>query len=1283
MTHEVLTFVQTLGCAEVGFYGDNEPTIRQILKTVITSRHALGLKTRVFAARVKDSASNSLVENAIQRVRQLACTLVQDVSSRTGLTFPCEHALWSWAGRHAAWCLNRYQVGKDVTSYELIHGRTYAGKICRFAEPVYAYCKPRGKADARWKVGLFLGKTEAQDAWIIGDGVDVMLTRSIRRVDKLWTKNLAYFTGLQTHSFVYQTSFGGRIVPSKRKVAPQRQEGRVLPKLSEVEQRFADEEAAAVMAYARSRQGRLEEQQEVREALEELPDRPLGGTTSVVDPLPAQLGAGGVQVAAPGEPSNATMLAMPSSPRGQVGREGQRPDGEEPSAKRSCAEESLVRRMATIERRLVEVEFAGDKCYHLDEIYSQENVMALDDELGEKELNDNLNVNKIPEEFWSDALLTRTPPEPLPEVDRKADEVEVQRLQAMGVLAPLSEEEERTLGTLTTRMVYDWRVKDYTDPKTNTTRKRWMRRARLVAREYAHQRRDDVHSPASGGQSLRLLPALYLMLRSVGGVEQKDIQIGALDIKDAFLQVEQEVLVQVTTKVGKFRVDRNLPGQRIGAKAWFDHLTEYLKTCDYVFSRENPCLGRRDDGTYLLIHVDDIMFCGMTEGVKKLIMQLKEKFNISVNIAQYEDDTFEFLKRTYKLKDDGIDIMPGCYDDSMIEALENRYGKVKLQSVPCGEDAQDIGSTHFLPMDEAMLYRSLVGSGIYLSQERIEVAFVVKQLASGMSNPTYGHLQVMRKLIGYLKATKGYHSHLGYPSAGQGVHHHYDSKWVVESFTDADWSGNKQTRRSTSGAIHCVNGLVCFHSSRGQKVVSLSSAESELHSLVSGATDGVFVRRCLGFLIQEEPYHVCLIDNSATKQIANKRGSGRLRHVNGKELWIQDQVAAHEMEVKQIRTVLNIGDMGTKPLGKARLQALMCWCNIRDKNDKLVGEEEASKLKETQLNKVKIMRVAKMLYAMVLVGGLESADAMMIPLQVDPPEVYIQRYIMVLAVIFIVTMCMVVFYVVKAFQVLHGRVRALEQDLQRCSNELEMHHLHGQALQMGIIRLGGYVDLNEHISENDWDNWNYIQKQNIVEENYDCRRVLRSLGKDTRALQKRASTPTPRTSRSHDDLGGEDGSEGDDLETADERRHRYLQATMSEVSDPDDWADLHYGPHSSPPRRSSRRSSRRTSRARSSRARSPDAEPEGAENSGGESEDALREDFRADTFLEWPSIDWRSSFNRAQLKACRVIVDLCFRAIEAAENGHEPMAQWCQAETAKHRQYSDIGMLELPMPNGT
>ena len=237
MTHEVLSFVQGLGYSEVGFYGDNEPSIRQILKTIITSRHALGLKTRIYTTKVKDSAGNALAENSIQRIRQLACTLVEDVCERTGLVFPCEHAIWSWAGRHAAWCLNRYQVGKSLTAaYEVTHGKKYAGKTACFAEPVYAYCKGRGKADATWRVGLMLGKTEAQDAWVIGDGVDVMLSRSIRRVDHPWSRFLAYYSGLQTHSFVYQTNFGGRIAPTKHKVIPQRQDGRLLPKMSEVEE---------------------------------------------------------------------------------------------------------------------------------------------------------------------------------------------------------------------------------------------------------------------------------------------------------------------------------------------------------------------------------------------------------------------------------------------------------------------------------------------------------------------------------------------------------------------------------------------------------------------------------------------------------------------------------------------------------------------------------------------------------------------------------------------------------------------------------------------------------------------------------------------------------------------------------------------------------------------------------------------------------------------------------------------------------------------------------------
>ena len=134
-----------------------------------------------------------------------------------------------------------FSSGQISSSHEVTHGKRYTGKTACFAEPVYAYCKSRGKTDATWRVGLMLGKTGAQDAWIIGDGVDVILSRSIRRVDQPCF--LAYYSGLQTHSFVYQTNFGGRIVPTKRKITPQRQDGLLLPKLTEVERRFADEEA--------------------------------------------------------------------------------------------------------------------------------------------------------------------------------------------------------------------------------------------------------------------------------------------------------------------------------------------------------------------------------------------------------------------------------------------------------------------------------------------------------------------------------------------------------------------------------------------------------------------------------------------------------------------------------------------------------------------------------------------------------------------------------------------------------------------------------------------------------------------------------------------------------------------------------------------------------------------------------------------------------------------------------------------------------------------------------
>ena len=167
-----------------------------------SSRTAIGLKTTMRTTKLYDSAGNSLAENAAQRVRGLAASMMESIAEKIGLRFQRQHPLWSWACRHAAWTLSRYQVLRGTTSFELTHGKAYDGKMCPFGEVVFAYSKRKQgfKADPKWKAGVCLGKTEVQDAWVIGDGDRVFLSKSIRRVTDASTKYIARYQGFTAYS---------------------------------------------------------------------------------------------------------------------------------------------------------------------------------------------------------------------------------------------------------------------------------------------------------------------------------------------------------------------------------------------------------------------------------------------------------------------------------------------------------------------------------------------------------------------------------------------------------------------------------------------------------------------------------------------------------------------------------------------------------------------------------------------------------------------------------------------------------------------------------------------------------------------------------------------------------------------------------------------------------------------------------------------------------------------------------------------------------------------------
>ena len=299
--------------------------------------------------------------------------------------------------------------------------------------------------------------------------------------------------------------------------------------------------------------------------------------------------------------------------------------------------------------------------------------------------------------------------------------------------------------------------------------------------------------------------------------------LGAWDIKDAFLQVPRERPLQITTATGYYKVLKNIPGQRIGAKAWYEFLREYLeKELSFTFDVVNPCLGKQGAGSNLvcvLVHVDDVMFTGRQIPVENFVKKLRDKFDVEVSMIKEHNEEFSFLKRKYTYVPEGLLVRPGQYATKMIKAFEDKYGPVRKQRLPATAEIQDADGSNVAPQEDAAIYRSIVGMGIYLAQERLDISFVVKELASKMSSPTELAMQKARRLVGYLKETEGQRILLPLPVQGEGLHGHSHEVWLLETFTDADWSGNRATRRSTSSSIHGLNGIVIYNTSRGQKLV--------------------------------------------------------------------------------------------------------------------------------------------------------------------------------------------------------------------------------------------------------------------------------------------------------------------------------------------------------------------------------------------------------------------------------------------------------------------------------
>ena len=91
-----------------------------------------------------------------------------------------------------------------------------------------------------------------------------------------------------------------------------------------------------------------------------------------------------------------------------------------------------------------------------------------------------VSTTAMPQELWSNHDTSQQPPEPAAEIDQLADQVELQRLLSMGVLLKACDYNKEVTDKLTTKCVYDWRLRDK-QVENGETVKCWLRRSRLVA----------------------------------------------------------------------------------------------------------------------------------------------------------------------------------------------------------------------------------------------------------------------------------------------------------------------------------------------------------------------------------------------------------------------------------------------------------------------------------------------------------------------------------------------------------------------------------------------------------------------------------------------------------------------------------------------------------------------------------------------------------------------------------------------------------------------------------
>jgi hypothetical protein len=424
-------------------------------------------------------------------------------------------------------------------------------------------------------------------------------------------------------------------------------------------------------------------------------------------------------------------------------------------------------------------------------------------------------------------------------------------------------------------------------------------------------------------------------------VAHYDMDFHQADAVAAFLQgdLKEELYAVLPKGLGisdsqVIKLQKTIYGLKQAGHEWQQKLFGELRNLNYSqCTHVDKCLWIKTlpDGGLLaiLVWVDDIPYANTKKHRAQMVADMKALMSVldieDMGEAEYilgwritRDRVNKRLTLdqqgyiTHVLEDYGmVDCNPQKTPGTAASIL---FGDEK-ESTPSVSDSPAADHVHNHVQLELKHYRSVVGALQYLANcTRPDIANAVNQAAKFCSAPTMIHLQAVKKILKYLSGTK--QLKLTYTGVNRGALEH--NVPIIDAYSDADWAGDLQDRKSTTGWILKLAGGAVSWCSRRQDTVAKSTMEAEYVAASSIVDEIVWMRRLLETLhfVQELPTVLNMDNKSAIETCAGKGKVDKRKHIDVKHHAIMEKIEQGIVSVKYIPSVENQADIFTKALSQ-------------------------------------------------------------------------------------------------------------------------------------------------------------------------------------------------------------------------------------------------------------------------------------------------------------------------------------------------------------------------------